>query len=49
VFIEDYMTDKKEEPQPSTKKHWENRDTDLQDEIKRAKIPSTPDKDEFKK
>ena len=49
VFIDDYMTDEKEELQTSTKKRWETRDNELRDEIKRAKIPPTQDQNEFKK
>jgi len=48
VFGEDYMTDKKEEPQQSIKKRWETRDTDLRDEMKKSKIPPTKDPNEFK-
>ncbi len=47
VFGDDYMTEKKEEPQPSTKKRWESRDTDLQDEMIKSQIPPTKDRDEF--
>jgi hypothetical protein len=42
------MTDKKEESQPSIKKRWETRDTDLRDEMKKSKIPPTKDPNEFK-